>query len=214
MPKTPEEYKSLSVREFTQAAKIYDNTHAGIYTMCRKDYPAILEELAREPFETLLDAGCGTGPMIEILAEHYPNKHYTGIDLTPAMIEAAQAKHIADADFIVGDCENLPFANASFDVILCSNSAHHYPDLPAFYASVARCLAPGGRFILRDYTSDSALVRWFMHSIEMPLANRFGHGDVDMLHREEVARGLEEAGLTVEKNEIQKGGRLHLVARK
>lgn len=214
MPTTPEEYKNLSVREFTEAAKIYDNTHAGIYTMCRKDYPAILEELAREPFETLLDAGCGTGPMIEILAEHYPGKRYTGIDLTPAMIEAAQAKHIPHAEFVVGDCENLPFADASFDVILCSNSAHHYPNLPAFYASVARCLTPGGRFILRDYTSDSALVRWFMHSIEMPLANRFGHGDVDMLHREEVARGLEDAGLTVEKNEIQKGGRLHLVARK
>lgn len=33
---TPEEYKKLSVKEFTQAAKIYDSGHAGIYEMCKK----------------------------------------------------------------------------------------------------------------------------------------------------------------------------------
>ena len=44
---TPEEYKKLSVKEFTQAAKIYDSGHAGIYEMCKDDYPPILAELKR-----------------------------------------------------------------------------------------------------------------------------------------------------------------------
>lgn len=44
---TPEKYKQLSIKEFTQAAKIYDSGHAGIYEMCKDDYPPILAELER-----------------------------------------------------------------------------------------------------------------------------------------------------------------------
>ena len=44
---TPEEYKKLSVKEFTQAAKIYDSGHAGIYEMCKDDYSPILAELEK-----------------------------------------------------------------------------------------------------------------------------------------------------------------------
>ena len=40
-----EEYKKLSIKEFTKAAGRYESNHAGIYEMCKKDYPDILEEL-------------------------------------------------------------------------------------------------------------------------------------------------------------------------
>lgn len=152
--------------------------------------------------------------MIEILKEKIPGKHYVGIDLTAAMIENARRKNLPDAQFVTGDCENLPFKDNAFDVIICANSAHHYPDIDRFYHSVYRCLRPGGRLILRDFTSENLLIRWMATHLEMPLAHITGHGDVDMLHREEVQQGLEAAGMTVEKNEIRKGGRLHLVARK
>ena len=45
---TDEEYKNMSVKEFTKAAKNYESDHAGIYKMCKKDYPDILEELEKE----------------------------------------------------------------------------------------------------------------------------------------------------------------------
>ena len=64
-----EEYKKLSIKEFTKAAGRYESNHAGIYKMCKKDYPDILEELEKEPFRNLLDAGCGPAPMISLLAE-------------------------------------------------------------------------------------------------------------------------------------------------
>ena len=43
-----EEYKKLSISEFTKVAGRYESNHAGIYEMCKKDYPDILEELEKE----------------------------------------------------------------------------------------------------------------------------------------------------------------------
>lgn len=46
--------------------------------------------------------------MISLLSEKYPNRHYTGLDLTLAMIEQAKKKNIPNDDFVVGDCEKNP----------------------------------------------------------------------------------------------------------
>lgn len=210
---TPEEYKKLSVKEFTQAAKIYDSGHAGIYEMCKDDYPPILAELEKEPFCDVLDCGCGTGPMIELLHEKYPDKHYTGLDLTPEMIHVAQVKNLSNTEFLVGDSENLPFEDDSFDAVICANSFHHYPNPQDFFNSTYRVLRKGGRLILRDYTSSNFVV-WLMNHLEMPLANLFGHGDVKIHKPAEFVAMAEKAGFTVLTMEKQKGFRAHLVARK
>ena len=182
--------------------------------MCKKDYPDILEELEKEPFRDLLDAGCGPAPMISLLAEKYPDRHYTGLDLTPAMIEQAKKKNISNATFVVGDCENFPFEKDSFDAIICSMSFHHYPDPQAFFDSVKRCLRPNGRLILRDVTSDNKVLVWLMNTLEMPLANICGHGDVRVPTRDVVMKCCRKVGLKVEKFEIRKGMRMHCVVRK
>lgn len=70
--------------------------------------------------------------MLELLHQKYPDKHYIGLDLTPEMIKVAQAKKLSNTEFIVGDSENLPFAEDSFDAVICSNSFHHYPNPQAF----------------------------------------------------------------------------------
>lgn len=208
-----EKYKELSVKEFTKAAEIYDSGHAGIYEMCKDDYPSILEELKKVSFQNLLDVGCGTGPMIELLTSEYPDRYYTGLDLTPKMIEMANAKNLKNAAFLVGDSENLPFQNEEFDAVICANSFHHYPNPQKFFDGVARVLAPGGKFILRDYTS-SGFVVWLMNHVEMPIANLVGHGDVRCYTVEQVRKFCENAGLTVERIEKQEKFRLHLVAGK
>ena len=210
---TPEKYKELSIKEFTQAAKIYDSGHAGIYEMCKDDYPPILKELEKETFYDVLDCGCGTGPMIQLLHEKYPGKHYVGLDLTPEMIHVAQAKKLTNTEFLVGDSENLPFAEDSFDAVICANSFHHYPNPQDFFNSAYRVLRKGGRLILRDYTSSNLMV-WLMNHLEMPLANLFGHGDVKIRKPAEFVAMAQKAGFTVLTMEKQKGFRAHLVARK
>lgn len=210
---TAEEYKQLSVKEFTRAAKVYDSGHAGIYELCKDDYPPVLAELEKEPFRDILDCGCGTGPILQLLHEKYPDRHYVGLDLTPEMIAAAQAKQLSNTEFLVGDSEHLPFAEESFDAVICTNSFHHYPHPQDFFNSAYRVLRKGGRLILRDYTSSDCIV-WLMNHLELPLANLLGHGDVKICKPAEFTAMAERAGFTVLTMEKQKGFRAHLVARK
>ena len=165
---TPEKYKELSIKEFTQAAQIYDSGHAGIYEMCKDDYPPILTELE---------------------------------------------KGLSNTEFLVGDSENLPFAEGAFDAVICANSFHHYPNPQDFFNSACRVLCKGGRLILRDYTASDFVV-WLMNHLEMPLANLCGHGDVRIRKPAEFVAMAEKAGFTVLTMEKQKGFRAHLVARK
>ena len=211
---TAKEYKNLTMSEFTKAAEIYESDNAGVYNMCKKDYPDVLAELEKEPFTDLLDCGCGTGPMLTLLHEKYPEKHYTGIDLTPKMIEVAKRKALKNVELVVGDCEDLPFEANSFDVVICCESFHHYPNPQNFFNSVSRVLRPGGRLVLRDMTMNSEAVRWFCNNIEMPLAHLIGKGDVRIYGREDIRKLCRNAGLRIESFEKRGFCRLHCVVRK
>ena len=206
--------KVLSVSEFTKAADKYESDHAGVYNLCKKDYPDILAEIEKEPFTDLLDAGCGTAPMLSLLTERFPDAHFTGIDLTPKMVEVAKAKNLPNTTLVCGDCENLPFEEDAFDVIICSQSFHHYPNPEAFLKSVRRCLRRNGRLILRDMTMGEGLIHWFVNTIELPVLNLLGYGDVHCYNRKELQELCDRTGLVLERFEQRKGFRLHAVIRK
>ena len=203
------EYKKVSIAEFSKAAEVYETGQAGVYKMCKKDYPDVLAELEKEDFTDLLDCGCGTAPMLSLLKDKYP-----GIDLTPKMIEVAKAKNMQGVELVVGDCENLPFEDNSFDAVICCQSFHHYPNVQDFFDSVYRVLRPGGRLVLRDMTAKSALVLWLMNHVEVPLINLTGHGDVHVYSGKEVEALCNKAGLRMELFEKRDFFRLHCVARK
>ena len=50
-------YKELSIKEFTKSAGVYETDRAGIYKMCKKDYPDVLKELEKERLRICLTAG-------------------------------------------------------------------------------------------------------------------------------------------------------------
>ncbi len=172
MAMTGEEYKKLSLKEFDRAAAKFDDDDPSVYNMCRKDYPDVMAEAVKESFSDLLDAGCGTGAMLGMFKRDYPDKNYTGVDLSEKMIETARRKRLEGVRFVAGDCENLPFEDASFDVVTCSMSFHHYPNPEQFFMSLHRILRPEGRLILRDMASNSGLLMWFINHIAIPAANR------------------------------------------
>lgn len=212
---TSEEYKLLSLKEFNEAAEKFDDNDPSVYNLCRKDYPDVLEEVQKEPFQSLLDAGCGTGEMLHLFSQDCPDKQFTGIDLSENMIKVAKQKGLQDVNFVVGDCEELPFMENSFDVVTCSMSFHHYPNPERFFESLRRVLTPGGRFILRDMASSNKAMMWIINHIEMPMCNKvFKKGDVHCYTREDIQKLCEKSGLQLERYEVRKGFRLHCVVRK
>ena len=211
---TSEQFKKITLREFDKAAEKFDDNDPSLYNMCRKDYPDVLAEVMKEPFSDLLDAGCGTGAMLGMFKKDFPDKNYTGIDLSKKMIETAKRKKLDGVHFVAGDCENLPFSENSFDVVTCSMSFHHYPNPENFFRSLHRVLRPGGRLILRDMASKSKVMMWFFNHIEIPVLRTLLHkGDVHVYTKEDIQKLCRISGLRLECYEVRKGFRLHCVVR-
>ncbi len=206
------DYKEYTKKQFARSSKEYDLSDA--YEMCRNDYPAILMELQKEPFHMLLDCGCGTGAMLEIIHDHYPEGAYYGIDLTPEMIDKAEERKLPQTVFQVGDCEDLPYDSEMFDEVICSHSFHHYPQPEKFFASVYRVLKPDGRLIIRDNTGPW----WWLLNMNLrhiPRNNRLLHyGDVKFYSKHEMKRFAKKSGLVMEIFEEHEGHKMHCVMRK
>ncbi len=208
-------YKELTLLEFDKAAEKFDDSDTSVYNLCRKDYPDVLNELKKEDFSDLLDAGCGTGAMLYLFSQDIPGKNYVGLDLSEKMIAVAKRKQIDDVLFTVGDCEALPFEDNSFDVVTCSMSFHHYPDPDKFFANLKRVLRPNGRFILRDMTAKNKIVLWLINHIELPLLRTLAKkGDVHCYSKADIQKLCDKSGLVLEKFEVRKRFRLHCVIRK
>ena len=93
----------------------------------------------------MLEVGCGPAEMWkENLDRLDPTVSLTLSDFSPGMIEAARAIVGDRATYVVADVQDLPFADASFDVLIANHMLYHVPDRPRAFAEFVRVLAPGG----------------------------------------------------------------------
>jgi len=101
----------------------------------------VVELLAPQPGEAILDLGCGDGALTEKLAA--TGAAMTGVDNSPAMVDASRARglHVRQ---ISGDA--LDF-DREFDAVFSNAALHWMPDAEAVIAGVYRALRPGGRFV-------------------------------------------------------------------
>jgi len=206
-------FKDLSKKEFTKAAEKYEWKDAGVYKICRADYPDILAEIKKEDFNDLLDVWCWTGPILSLLTQEFPDKHYVGLDITPKMIEVAKKKKLKNVEFIVWDAEDLPFKKNSFDIVICSQSFHHYPNPQKFFDCVSKVLRPGGKLILRDMHLWK-LLSYFVNYIELPFLNRLWYWDVRIYTKSDLQKLCDNSWLTLESFEHRWMLKLHAVIRK
>jgi ubiquinone/menaquinone biosynthesis C-methylase UbiE len=99
----------------------------------------------------VLDVGCGRGGTIHTLKTFFKPASLTGLDLSSEAVAFDQKVHgDAQTRFHEGDAEQLPFPDASFDVVTNVESSHSYPHIDRFYAEVTRVLTPGGYFLYTD----------------------------------------------------------------
>jgi SAM-dependent methyltransferase len=104
---------------------------------------ALMDEFGDGP---ILDAGCGTGRHTAYLLS-IGKTDVTGTDAVEAMLEKAKQK-CPGVEFQVADLDSQPFADASFDAIVCGLAYSHLKDLKPASNELARVLRPGGRMIV------------------------------------------------------------------
>lgn len=143
------------VAAFDDRARSYDQGWRGRLHHAISNRTAALAAATVAAPRRVLDVGCGTGYLIRVLAGHYPRaQELAGIDAASNMIQAA--KSLTDDErltFVTGVAEQLPYADASMDLVVSSTSFDHWSDQGAGLAECARVLRPGGHLVLVDQFS-------------------------------------------------------------
>ncbi len=102
--------------------------------------------------DVVLDVACGPGIVACEFAK--VTQHVTGIDVTPAMIDVAKKRQfelgLSNTSWKLGNAENLPFANDTFDVVTARYSFHHLLTPSVALQEMIRVCKPGGRVLVAD----------------------------------------------------------------
>lgn len=138
-----------NARLFGQVAPTYDRL--GFLTLAARHLAARTPVRAGDH---VLDVACGTGTVALALAERVgPHGSVTGTDLAPEMVEVARRKGVGGANlrFEVADGADLPFGDATFDVVTCAAGLFFLPDMTAGLREWRRVLRPGGRVVFSTF---------------------------------------------------------------
>lgn len=87
----------------------------------------ILKQIELSKARSILDIGCGTGILYEVLQEEGYTGSYVGTDLSPEMLEVGRKSHNG-IELRVMDCERLDFDDKSFEIVFMRSVLHHTPD--------------------------------------------------------------------------------------
>ena len=194
------DFVELSKRWFNKQAPVYDDTNTILYSKYGKiSCENIYNYLKDKEYKKLLDIGCGTGYLINMLAKEY-DADYTGLDLSPEMIKQAKSKNIKNAILVEGRSDKLPFENDTFNVVTCSQSFHHYPETDKPIQEAKRVLKQGGLYIL----SDTGVGPFKMLGVRLDdfLYRHFSNtGDCNISYMEKTIRDMERNGFVIVKAE-------------
>jgi trans-aconitate 2-methyltransferase len=152
----------------------------------------------------VLDIGCGTGRLTELLLERVPRGHVMAVDLSPNMLHAARTylapRFSTRVSFARADALALPIAGRA-DAVFSTATFHWVPDHAALFQSIFSALKPDGRLVAQCGGGPN-IQRLHDRCARVGERPEFGsyfrdwHGPWNFAHAMETAQRLEAAGFT------------------
>lgn len=135
-------------------ARVLENR---IYGFWNEDYfkNVLLPLLNLKAGNRVLDIGSGNGALTLLLARNLPEVYFTGVDITPALIEdakqQAQKLGVQNVEFQEGNALQLPFDDNYFDTTVCQTLLMHLPEPAKAVMEMSRVLKQGGTFFAAEF---------------------------------------------------------------
>jgi ubiquinone/menaquinone biosynthesis C-methylase UbiE len=128
------------------------------FEACRPQYEAILHSVGLQPGWRVLDAGCGSGAFLSLIAEDVgPSGSIAAFDLAPENVARVQAvvtgwSHACPVEACVASLTALPYGDAEFDAVWCANALEYLSDDEASVTidEFRRVVRPGGLVAIKD----------------------------------------------------------------
>ncbi|MEH2071921.1 MAG: methyltransferase domain-containing protein [Nostoc sp.] len=145
-PINREAFKQFERDGFSKVAQGYDGAIAQVTSQVNQ---AILDGVEARAGMRLLDVACGTGWLSADAVKR--GAIVTGLDYTENMLVIARSR-CPEAEFWVGDAENLPFEFDEFEAVVCNFGILHFPEPEKAIAESLRVLKPGGYYAFTCWT--------------------------------------------------------------
>ncbi len=161
--KSESEHLKLNENKWDRWAKTFDD-RGWKKEYLRKAQRSLVSVMNIKENMRFLDVGCGTGRALGYIAGQLKGKgSFYGADLSSKMIDKAKDnfKDCENFHFVRANAESIPLDDDFFDVIICTNSFHHYFNPVNALREMRRLLKPGGKLFILDPTADTRLIRLF-----------------------------------------------------
>jgi ubiquinone/menaquinone biosynthesis C-methylase UbiE len=171
--------------------------------------------------KTILEVGCGNGTQSIYMYNNFHPKKTIGVDINRSNIELAQnlKNGHEELEFFVDDAQKLEkIPDNSIDILVCIESAFHYPHKKLFLEQVERVLKPSGKFLIADILSRSnkkripLIEKWkrkmsFHHWTESEYADSFRQSALTVEYKENITpwviKGYKDFGSWIKRKQIR-----------
>lgn len=123
----------------------------------------VVDELGNRSPTSVLEVGCGWGELAQRIARELECA-VVALDQSSRMVELARERGV---DAVVGDVQELPFADACFDAVVAAWMLYHVPDLDRGLGEIARVLQPGGTLVAVTNGADDFEELWTLVGRDM-----------------------------------------------
>lgn len=156
-------YKGIVSNDFDRIALL-----PGEKWNANNHYDSILLKNIPDECDRILEVGCGTGNLCNLLAEK--SNEVIGIDASPKMISIAKEQNkCRNIHYVLGDYLKIEYPGEHFDCIISVATVHHLP-MEAFLTKVKKELKRNCRLIILDLYHPGALTDYFFSAIAFPIS--------------------------------------------